>query len=84
MFCHFVILMIITSLHISRRKHPQPRALCLRSVDVTIFLASLVAIFELVNLRSFANDNDIQPAHVIKRLIDSITRFSNFDCATSQ
>ena len=47
-------------------------------------LCTLVAIFELVNLRSFANDNDIQPAHVIKRLIDSITRFSNFDCATGQ
>ena len=47
-------------------------------------LCTLVAIFELVNLRSFANDNDIQPAHVIKRLIDSITRFSNFDCVTGQ
>ena len=76
--------MILTSLHISRGKHPQLRALCLRSVDVTIFLASLVAIFELVYLRSFAYDNDIQPAHVIKRLIDSITRFSNFDCATGR
>ena len=30
---NFVILMILTSLHISRGKHPQLRALCLRLTD---------------------------------------------------